>query len=210
MLLGPPASGKGTQASLIQERFGIPVTSPGAMLREEKRRGTKLGLEADELTSRGRLLPDTIIVNLVSAWLAQHEGEFVFDGFPRSIGQTEALAQKLDRRNTTLDVAIVLKADVETLQRRVAGRVMCAVCGQIFSVGLHVLSVSAECPACGGELTRRKDDTPEILLARLEEYREKTEPVIAYYRENGLLREIDSTSVPEVVFESIIAILEGQ
>jgi adenylate kinase len=210
VLLGPPASGKGTQASLIEEHFGIPVTSPGAILREEKKNGTKLGIEAEEYTKYGKLLPDELIIGLVQAWLNQHDGQFVFDGFPRSIGQADALVEMLAKRNTPLDVVLALSADDQTLHQRVASRVMCSKCGRIFSIGLHVGSLSDACPVCGGVLTRRTDDTPETLNARLVEYHEKTEPLLAYYSKAGLLKTVDSTRAPEVVFESVRQILEEE
>ncbi|MHA3770295.1 adenylate kinase family protein [Verrucomicrobiota bacterium sgz303538] len=210
VLLGPPASGKGTQAELISAKFGIPTTSPGAILREERKAGTALGLEAERYTSKGRLIPDELIAGLINSWLEDHDGEFVFDGVPRSLGQAEALETVLNERNRPLDVVIALEADLETLKSRVASRVMCADCGRIFSVGLHVVSASDRCPNCGGHLIRRSDDTPETLAARLEEYSEKTEPLIAYYEQKELLRRVNSGLKPDLVFESIRAILEGE
>ena len=209
-MLGPPASGKGTQAGLIEARYGIPVTSPGAILRKEKQSGTKLGLEADRLTSQGQLLPDQIIVDVVAAWLRDCDDQFVFDGFPRTLGQAEALEPLLEFRGTPLDVVIALEADLGTLQSRVSHRLICQRCGEIVSVGLHVAAETDPCPKCGGVLGRRSDDSLETLAARMVEYHEKTEPLIAYYKGKGLLQSVDSTRVPKEVFGSIIQILEGQ
>jgi adenylate kinase len=194
---------------MIAARYGIPITSPGAILREEKRRGSPLGLEAEKVTSQGRLLPDPIIVGLVRAWLEHHAAEFVFDGFPRSRGQADALDELLDERHAALDVVLALEASPETLRQRVAGRMVCKNCGQIVGAGLHVKNVDSPCPKCGGPLGRRSDDTPEILAARLEEYAAKTEPLLEYYEQRGLLRRVDSARSPELVFASIAAILEG-
>ena len=208
-LLGAPASGKGTQAEMIQSRYQIPITSPGAMLREEKRRGSALGLEAAELTKKGKLLPDSMIVNLTQTWLEKEGGNgFVLDGFPRTIGQANALEEMLGKRGTPLDIVLALEANVETLQSRVASRMVCLQCGAIVSVGLHVPSAGSECPRCGGALARRTDDSPETLVTRLLEYREKTEPLLEYYSSRGLLQRVDSSSAPEVVFRSIAALLE--
>jgi adenylate kinase len=208
VLLGPPAAGKGTQAEKIEARYKIPITSPGAILRDEKRAGTELGIEADKLTSQGKLLPDTIVVSLVRHWLSAHDGAFVFDGFPRSIGQAEALEAMLDERGTPLEVVIALEADFATLERRVAGRLMCSVCRLIVSIGLHVGSTDDPCPRCGGPLARRSDDTPEVLAERMRQYHEKTAPLLGFYETRGMLRRVDSSRDPEVVFGDVAAILE--
>lgn len=209
VFLGPPASGKGTQAELLTERYHLPVTSPGAILREERRAGTSRGIEAERLTSKGLLLPDELIVDLVRSWLSREDGQFVFDGFPRTLGQAEALEALLNERGTPLDVVIALEADIVTLQKRVARRIMCVNCGRSFSVGLHVAHPTDPCPICGGTLARRSDDTPEALQIRLIEYHQKTEPLVAFYEQKGLLRRVNSSLQPEVVFEAIRAILEG-
>jgi adenylate kinase len=209
VLLGPPASGKGTQAELMKARYALPVTSPGAMLREERRRGTPLGLDAEKLTSQGSLLPDATIVQLVEAWLEQNDASFIFDGFPRSLGQADALQLLLERKGAPLQAAISLDAPLEILQARVAGRLVCLSCGQIVAVGLHVPASSAPCPACGGELGRRSDDTPEVLARRLEEYRQKSEPVLAYYADRHLLYRIDSSGTPASALAAIAEIVEA-
>jgi adenylate kinase len=209
VLLGPPASGKGTQAELIEARFGIPITSPGAMLRAEKKAGTPLGVEADKLTSAGKLLPDDLVVRLVEGWLLQTQGRrFTFDGFPRSLGQAEALERMLAERDAPLDVVLALEANVATLQERVANRVMCLQCGNIAALGWQVKTIEEGCPRCGGALVRRNDDTPETLAQRLREYSEKTEPLFAFYEERQLLHRIDSAQSAEMVFARISEILE--
>jgi adenylate kinase len=208
-LLGAPASGKGTQAEMIESRYQIPITSPGAMLRDEKRRQTPLGLESAQLTSQGKLLPDEIIVRLTETWLDAHDSQFILDGFPRTVGQADALEAMLAKRGTPLEVALALEADLATLQKRVASRMFCLSCRGIVSVGLHVQSAASPCPRCGGVLARRDDDSPETLAARLIEYEEKTAPLIAYYEQRGLLRRIDSTHSPDLVFQSVLSILEA-
>jgi adenylate kinase len=210
VLLGPPASGKGTQAALMKARFQLPIASPGAMFREQKRLGTELGLEADRLTSRGSLVPDELVVRLVEAWLEVHDGGFIFDGFPRSLGQADALEELLTRRGTPLDAAISLETTLETLQARVASRLVCLSCGHIVAAGLQVSTSDVPCPECGGKLGRRSDDTPEVLTRRMEEYREKSEPLLDYYEKRNLLHRVESSGRPEAVFASICAILEAE
>ena len=208
-MLGAPASGKGTQAEMIQAQYQIPITSPGAMLREEKRQGSTLGLEAAKLTRKGKLLPDSMIVNLTQTWLEKEGGNgFVLDGFPRTIGQANALEEMLEKRGTPLEIVLALDASVETLRARVANRMICLQCGAVVSVGLQVESAASPCPRCGGALARRSDDSPETLVARLLEYRERTEPLLDYYSTRGLLQRVDSSRAPDVVFRAIAALLE--
>jgi adenylate kinase len=193
---------------MIAARYGIPITSPGAILREEKRIGSALGVEADKITSQGRLLPDETVVGLIRNWLEHHDSEFVFDGFPRSRGQADALEELLRGRGTPLDAVLALEADADTLRQRVAGRMVCQKCGNIVAAGLHVESAASPCPKCGGPLGRRSDDTPEVLAARLKEYEAKTAPLLDYYEQRKLLRRVDSARTPDLVFASIASILE--
>jgi adenylate kinase len=208
VLLGPPASGKGTQAELMQARYQFPTASPGAILREELKLGTELGLAAERTTSQGQLVSDEIVNSVVASWLTRHSSAFVFDGYPRSLGQAQALDQMLTERNLSLDAVISLEADLPTIRQRVERRMTCSQCGRIASIGLHVADAASPCPTCGGVLTRRLDDTPATLELRLQEYAAKTEPLIGYYRERGLLQPVNSARSPEVVFSSIMEILE--
>lgn len=192
----------------MQARYQLPITSPGAILREERKLGTALGIEAEKATSQGQLVADSVVNAVVKGWLSRHDGAFVFDGYPRSLGQAEALDEMLTERDTPLDVVLSLEADFDTIRQRVERRLMCSACGRIVSSGLHVASASAPCPRCGGGLTRRDDDSSETLALRMREYAHKTEPLIAYYTDRGLLRSVDSTGTPEVVFGTITEILE--
>ena len=195
---------------MIKAKYHFPSASPGAILREEKKAGTALGLEADKLTSQGKLVPDEIVNELVKRWLAKNDGAFVFDGYPRSMGQGEGLNDILAARRAPLDVVLSLETDVATIRDRVNRRMMCSQCGTIVSVGWHIVSADAACPTCGGELVKRRDDTPETLELRMAEYGKKTEPLISYYANLGLLRAVDATRTPELVFQSIETILEAE
>jgi adenylate kinase len=204
VLLGPPASGKGTQAEMIRKQFGIPTASPGAMLREEKRQGTALGLDADKLTAQGQLLPDEIIVQIVSRWFDHAKSEaFVLDGFPRTLGQATALEDMLSDRGIPLELVLALEADPETLAHRVENRLVCQECRQIVSIGLHVVGPGSGCPSCGGKLIKRADDSLETLKLRMVEYESKTEPLINFYAKRNLLARVDTTADPETVFEAV-------
>lgn len=195
---------------MIKTRYQIEPTSPGAMLREELRKGTDLGREADSFTSRGQLAPDSLVVALVENWLKFHGGRFVFDGFPRTIAQAEALAELLQKQGTPLDVVFFFNVPFETIKQRVLHRLTCGECGRIFSVGLHFGGAVGEvCPVCHGPLDRRVDDTLEALEQRMVEYREKTEPLIAYYRKRGMLKELSAAEHPDSVFAEIVSFLEA-
>ncbi|HEX5176898.1 MAG TPA: nucleoside monophosphate kinase, partial [Chthoniobacteraceae bacterium] len=152
VLLGPPASGKGTQAEMLRNAYQLPIVSTGAILREEQRLGTQLGKEAAAITRTGGLLPDATILSLIRAWLAAHNSEFVFDGFPRTVNQARSLDALLAERGTPLELVIALEADLPTLQERVTRRLVCTQCRAVVSTGLHVDDVSAPCPVCGGTL----------------------------------------------------------
>ena len=193
---------------MITARYEIPSASPGSMLREERTAGTALGAEANEYTSNGRLVPDRIANQLVAGWLEKHDSEFIFDGYPRSLGQADALEEMLTARGAPLEVALSFEADLETLQRRVRSRCVCSKCARNFSSGIHDVAVDAPCPSCGAPLLRRSDDTLETLTVRMEEYEAKTAPLIGFYSERGLLRTIDATRSPDEVFAAVVKVLE--
>ena len=192
---------------MITIRFGIPSVSPGAMLREEARLGSKLGQEAEELTRAGKLLPDATIVALVQRWLESHDSRFVFDGFPRTIGQAEALEELLRERKAPLDAVVVLDADAAVLEERVLNRLVCSSCGHISNVGLQSSRRPMQCPNCGQTLVRRADDTRETFLRRMHEHQVKTAPVIEFYNTRGLIRLVDANQRIDAVSESVAQIL---
>lgn len=204
VLLGPPASGKGMQAGKISERYGIPAVSPGAMLRDEMRRGTALGIEADRLTRDGAMVPDAMVIALVRGWLEQHSGGFIFDGFPRNIAQAEALDQLLSRRHEPLQVVLHFDIPEALACARAMARMTCPQCGRTFGAKGEKV-----CPVCGSTLVRRGDDTPEAFKHRMEQYREKTSPLIDYYRRGGLLETVKPADDPNAVFSKIVSILEA-
>ena len=207
MLLGPPASGKGTQAELIQNRFGIPTTSTGAILRKQAKEGTSLGLEAEQIISKGGLAPDNLVMQVVEAWLEAHPAAFLFDGFPRTIERAKEFDQILQPREAPLDLAIALAVSVDTIRTRMALRLVCPNCGKVVSMGRHVQSAKDPCPNCGGPLEKRSDDNNEALERRLEAYWEKTVPVYKYY--GNRLVEVEGGRDVEVVFADIKELIAG-
>jgi adenylate kinase len=209
VLLGAPGSGKGTQAEMITRQYGIPVTSPGAILRREKDLGTPLGLETADTTKHGGLVSDKIIVELIEDWLRLHGGHgFVFDGFPRTIPQAESLQKILVRHKTPLDLAIWLDVSEETVAERILSRLQCQGCGFTTSLTSAHFAERPVCPYCDGPLVRRNDDDAEVLKKRLEEFNSKTQPLRAYYEKAGALRKIDGNRDRDAVFSDISRLIE--
>ncbi len=180
------------------------------MLRDELRRGTELGAAANALTSRGQLVPDAMVTELVGKWLESHGDSFVFDGFPRTVPQAVELDHLLAARNTPLEAVFFFNVSLDEIRNRVLNRVSCRDCGRIFKIGLQIANESDACPECGGTLCRRNDDTLEALEQRMIEYHEKTEPLVAFYRGRGLLFELKAAERPETVFAQISSILEAE
>jgi adenylate kinase len=211
VLLGAPGSGKGTQAEMITRHFGIPVTSPGAILRRERDLGTPLGLETAEMLQRGDLVPDNTIVKLIEDWLHLHGGHgFVFDGFPRTLPQAESLASILKSLQTSIDAAIWLEVSEETVRSRILGRLQCRTCGFTTSVDSAQFANRPICPYCEGRLERRSDDDLSVLQQRLREYNTKTQPLADYYGKMSILKKIDGNRDRDAVFGDLSQIIEGK
>jgi len=208
VLLGPPASGKGTQSELIQRKFQISVTSTGAILRREAKLNTLVGREAVRIISKGALAPDDLVLALVGQWLDQHREAFLFDGFPRTLPQAVEFEKILQARQTPLDLAIFLEASEETIAFRMAHRLTCSNCGKVVSIGRHVQSASEPCPNCGGKLEVRSDDNHAALALRLEEFRKKSLPLIDFYSVRNLLVTVDANQEADRVFEQISRVIQ--
>ncbi len=209
MLLGAPGSGKGTQAEMITRHFAISVTSPGTILRRERDLGTPLGLEADEISKQGGLVPDDTIVHLIEDWLNLHGKEgFVFDGFPRTVKQAERLNEILQKRESKLDLAIWLEVSEETVRDRIASRLQCRRCGFTTSLTSASFAERPICPYCEGPLIRRDDDNVEVLKTRLAEFKAKTEPLLSFYDKDDALHRIDGNRDRDEVFADVSALIE--
>lgn len=194
---------------MITRQFGIPVTSPGAILRREKDLNTPLGLETAEITQRGGLVSDKIIVGLIEDWIRLHGGHgFVFDGFPRTTPQAESLQKILEHHRTPLDLAIWLDVSGETVADRIASRLQCQGCGFTTSVTSAKFAERPVCPYCDGPLVRRNDDDAAVLQKRLAEFAAKTEPLAAFYEKASSLRRIDGNRDRDTVFGDISRLIE--
>ncbi|MCD6518673.1 MAG: adenylate kinase, partial [Anaerolineae bacterium] len=183
VLLGPPGAGKGTQAKLLQEWLGIPQISTGDLFRAHISQGTELGRLAKEYIDRGDLVPDEVTVRMVEERISQPDCArgAIFDGFPRTVAQAEALDTLLAKRKRRIDIVLYIQVSEEELLRRLEGRWICSQCGAVYHRVYHPEKVPGICDRCGGKLYQREDDTPETQKRRIQVYEEQTAPLIAYY-----------------------------
>jgi adenylate kinase len=208
VLLGPPGSGKGTQGERLREDLDLPYYATGDILREAVREETELGRKAKEYMDRGDLVPDEVIIGVIAERIGSHEAEdgFILDGFPRTVGQAEALEQRMNELNKRLTASLLIEVGDEEVVRRLGGRRTCPN-GHVFHVEFDPPREEGVCDVCGGRLQVRDDDKPEVIKHRLDQYREKTEPLVAWYDERGLLERLDGDQEPEKVEEDIRALL---
>jgi adenylate kinase len=209
VLLGPPGSGKGTQGERLQEDFRLPYYATGDILRAAVRDETDLGRKAKEYMDRGDFVPDEVIIGVICDRIADHEAAdgFILDGFPRTSGQAEALDQELSRLGRKLTAAVLIEVSDDEVIRRLGGRRTCVKEGHIFHVEFDPPKNEGRCDVCGARLIVRDDDKPEVIRHRLEQYHSKTEPLVKYYDDQGLLRRVDGTLSPDDVTDKIRALL---
>ena len=202
ILLGPPGAGKGTQAARLEREKGLKQLSTGDMLRATVSSGSPLGREIKSIMNAGQLVPDGFIIKMIAERISQPDvrNGFILDGFPRTVPQAEALDSMLAEKGLNLDSVIEMRVDEDELVKRIAGRYACAECGAGYHDSFKETKVPGVCDACGSrEFTRRDDDKPETVRARLAAYREQTAPILPYYRAKDLLRPVDGmASIPEV------------
>lgn len=208
VLLGPPGSGKGTQGERLREDLELPYYATGDILREAVREQTDLGRQAKEYMDRGDLVPDEVIIGVIAERVASHEAEdgFILDGFPRTVGQAEALEAKMDELGKRLTAALLIAVSDDEIVRRLGGRRTCPN-GHVFHVEFDPPEREGVCDVCGAQLTVRDDDKPEVIKHRLDQYREKTEPLVSFYDERGDLERVAGEKAPDDVYEDIRALL---
>jgi adenylate kinase len=211
ILLGPPGAGKGTQAARLQAERGMIQLSTGDMLREAVAAGTPVGLKAKAVMERGELVSDAIVSALIGERLdAAADKGAIFDGFPRTRAQAEALDLLLTERGRRLDYVIDLGVDEDELVKRIVGRFSCAKCGTGYHDMFRPTKVAGVCDVCGStEFKRRKDDNELTVRTRMAEYRTKTEPILPFYEARGLVRRVDGMGPIQSVAAEIDAILDG-
>lgn len=209
IMLGAPGAGKGTQAKQIAGKYSIPHISTGDIFRANIKNGTELGKKAKEYMDQGLLVPDELTCDLVVDRIGQDDcaNGFVLDGFPRTIPQAEALTDALNKLGEKMDYAIDVDVPDENIVKRMSGRRACLDCGATY----HVVSIPPKkegiCDACGSKLVLRDDDKPETVQKRLDVYHEQTQPLIDYYKKEGILKSVDGTQPMEDVFAEIVKIL---
>ena len=207
IMFGPPGAGKGTQADILGRRYGIKKISTGDALRDVIRSGSELGEQVKALMDEGKFVPNEIVTEIIRDRISSPDcaNGFILDGFPRNLEQAEELVGMGVRVNK----ALLINVPDEVLVDRVQGRVMCDKCGASFHLKNNPPAVEGVCDKCGGHLQARHDDRPETVRARLKVYHEQTDPVVDFYRDRGVLSEIDGTASIEAAAEEILKILEG-
>ena len=206
ILLGPPGAGKGTQAQELERRHQLIQLSTGDMLRATISSGNELGKEVKGIVESGALVPDEIMIRMISERVAQPDcnNGFILDGFPRTTAQAEALDKMLSEKGLKLDHVIEMSVDADVLAHRIGGRYSCAKCGAGYHDEFQKPGVDGLCDHCGSqEFSRRADDKPETVKARLDAYEKQTAPLLPYYRERGLLRSVDAMASIEDVTQEI-------
>ena len=211
ILLGPPGAGKGTQAAQITDYIRVPHISTGDILRANVREGTELGRQAKQYMDAGDLVPDAVIIGMVGERLHEDDARegFLFDGFPRTVPQAEALEKLLVERATPLDAVIRLAVDHDEVVDRLTGRRTCPVCGAIYHVTHEPPEAPGVCDRDGTELIQREDDTEDVVLNRLEVYHNQTEPLEHFYWQRGLLRDVEAVGDVDEVTARIRAVLDA-
>jgi adenylate kinase len=207
VLLGPPGAGKGTQAKRMAERYGVVHIATGDILRRNVQEGTELGRLARPFMDAGELVPDDITVRMLVRALEEVTRGYILDGFPRTVAQAEALETALAALGQPLSVALAFPIDDETAVRRIAGRRTCARCQRPYHVDFDPPRVPGVCDVCGGDLIQRPDDDEETVRHRLQVYHESTEPLLKFYSERGLLREVDAIGTEDEVADRATAAL---
>jgi len=211
ILLGPPGAGKGTQARFLVEKRNMIQLSTGDMLREAKNSGSEMGNLVAEVMARGDLVTDEIVIGLIKEKISDEKGGgFIFDGFPRTLKQADALGRLLEECGENLDLVVEMKVDDEALVSRISGRSSCGNCGEVFHDVTNPWPASGKCPKCSStEVVRRADDNEDSLRQRLMEYYKKTSSLIGYYYAKGDHVSVNGLASVEEVEKSIAAVLDG-
>lgn len=209
IMLGAPGAGKGTQAKMIAEKYGVPHISTGDIFRANIKNGTQLGMEAKQYMDKGLLVPDELTVKILLDRVAQDDCKngYVLDGFPRTIPQAEVLDKALTELGDQIDYAINVDVPDENIVRRMGGRRACLSCGATYHIEHVPPKAEGICDTCGQELVLRDDDKPETVQNRLNVYHEQTQPLIEFYKTKGVLKTVDGTVDMKDVFAAIVAIL---
>lgn len=209
IMLGAPGAGKGTQAKMIAEKYGIPHISTGDIFRANIKNGTELGMKAKSFMDKGELVPDELTIGMLLDRVEQQDCKagYVLDGFPRTIPQAEELDRELSKRNEKIDFAVDVDVPDENIVKRMLGRRACLKCGATYHMEHIPPKKEGICDSCGSELVLRDDDKAETVLKRLQVYHDQTQPLIDFYTSKGILRTVDGTLDMQDVFAAIAEVL---
>lgn len=212
IFLGPPGVGKGTQSELVSEKFGIPQISTGDILRKAVKKQTELGILAKQYMDKGELVPDELIIGLIKGRLLEDDcsSGFILDGFPRTIAQAESLTSTLKDMEIFLDAVINFQLKDEIIIKRLSGRRVCKTCGYNFHIYYQPPKEEFKCDKCGGEIYQRDDDREEVINRRLKVYIEQTAPLINYYKEIGILKDVNADAEIHLIFDKVMNALGEQ
>lgn len=210
ILLGPPGAGKGTQAKMLKEKFGIPQISTGDILRQAVKDNTELGIQAKSFMDVGQLVPDEVVIGLIKERIRRDDCEagFILDGFPRTIVQAEKLSETLTEMGLAIDTVVNLEVNAEEVISRLAGRSTCPDCGGMFHEESRPPKVAGVCDGCGGTLAQREDDNAETILKRLDVYQESTAPLKQFYRKQGNLKTVEARGSVEEIFSRVLEMVK--
>ena len=205
IFLGAPGAGKGTQAEIVSKRLGIPTISTGAIIREALKNGTEMGLKAKKFIEAGALVPDEVVIGIISERLAKSDCEngFILDGFPRTVVQAEAL----DNMGVSLDFVLSIEVSDDAIVERMSGRRVCSNCGASYHIKHNPSKSGDACDKCNTKLTIRADDAPEVVLSRLEVYHTTTEPLKEFYSKKGNLKLVEGADKIEHTTQRTLAAL---
>jgi adenylate kinase len=211
VFLGPPGAGKGTQAKELAKKYGVPHLSTGDMLRENIAKCTPLGVKAKPIMERGELVPDSLVLRMVAHRIEEPDCAhgFVFDGFPRTVAQAQYLGELLKQHGYKRALVVYFAIDPSLLLRRITGRRMCKIGGEIYNIYERPPKCDLRCDNDGGELEQRPDDREEIVAPRLQAYEKQTAPLVAYYRRLGRLHDVDASQSVSDVSRQVIEIVRG-
>jgi len=210
IFMGPPGSGKGTQAQRLAQSHALVQLSSGHVLRTEIREGSESGRKASQYVESGGLVPDDVITGVMLAAIGRlgPGASFILDGFPRTVPQAEALEAGLAERGQPIDAVLDFQMPDDVIVARIAGRRVCTQCGATYNVDFIPTKVAGVCDACGAAVVQRKDDQPDVVRHRLETYRAQTEPLVAFYAQRGLLQRVDASVSTDAVEAAVVRCLE--
>ena len=210
ILMGPPGSGKGTQAASLAEKLGVNAVSSGDLFRDHQRRNTELGQLARTYMEQGVYVPDGVTIGMIMEWIndPKHSGGFVLDGFPRTEAQAQALDDALLERGG-IDQVVLISVSDDELVRRLGGRIICSDCQIPYNLNTSPPAVEGKCDECGGSLYQRDDDKAEVVARRIEVYNQETQPILEYYREAGILSDVDGEQPVESVGNALRTVVSA-